>query len=167
MSEHQNGFDLIPSQTSEPVHVVAVDTAKHPYAYKSFCSIKPVTLIDKQLLYRAATGDGEPLDTVLNQVIRVRHIIMQPIEYLSSFTGELCQGLRTILVTVDGKILFTVSNVVADCAEKLMLAFGKPDWVEGIDVRPVNRKSLKGRGFLFLELASVPTPETQTAKKGK
>lgn len=167
MNEYNNGFDLIPSQTSEPTMVVASDTAAHPYANRAFCSIVPATTLDKHLLYRAATGDGEPLDSVLNTVIKVRHIVLQPIEYLSSFTGELSQGIRTILVTVDGKILFTVSSVVADCAEKLMAAFGKPEWIEGIDVRPVNRKSLKGRGFLFLELASVPTSETQTTKKGK
>lgn len=104
----------------------------------------------KVLMYNAISGEAQHLKDNVNTKLTVTALAMHSAESVSSETGEVKKGIRTVLITDTNDVYATQSQSVLNGVKNLVALFGYPTpdnpWV----VMPKLKKGQK-QSYLILE----------------
>lgn len=128
-------------------------------------SLNPKLPSEQALLFEARLGEIDSLGEALNSVFSIKHLLLHPVEFTTQ-TGEIRQGVRSVMISPEGDMLATVSEGVLSCLKFIVANAGQPPFVPPIKVT-IKRKVLKNGHQLYqlipLFEESEPTP-TKGAK---
>lgn len=95
-----------------------------------YCSLKAETDAERGKLLAALTGRLPKLDTVINQQIAIKNVVVQPVELVSKASGEVVQATRIVLILGDGSMLGCVSEGIRTSLAAIFQLWGPPPWTE-------------------------------------
>lgn len=115
-------------------------------------SISAETQEEKLAIY-AAVSDSEELKKMLNKVINVTDVIIQPVEVESEQTHEMEKANRIVLVDDKGKAYGCTSSGVETSLKNLFAIVGMAPWNPAIPLMPVEVRGRNGWDFITLKYA--------------
>lgn len=132
------------------------------------------TSLDPQLPAEKATiinliqgGDSLSAGDCINEVFRVRHVLVHRVELLDEETGALEDVDRLVLVLDDGRTVAAVSRGMLSSVQLLCAAYGMPPWTPGLEVKVTQKNTRKGRRLYQLQPYVAPAAaEKSTSKRG-
>lgn len=127
----------------------AIDTA-NPSA-GMYCSMKGNSREERLAVFEAVTN-AEALEDHINERLNVCDVVIQPVEFADSVTGELVQQNRIVLVTEEGRAYACVSLGVETAIKQLFGIVGQPHWEPAIALVATKEKAKNGYKFTTLSL---------------
>lgn len=122
---------------------------------EGYSSIVATDVESAKVLY-TALSNAESLKENVETPLKVKDVIVQPIQSVNDETGVMEDRLLTTLITEDGKAYASNSNTVASDVRNLMTVLGEPGtkfWVEPVTVVAKSVKTTGSRAFITLTLA--------------
>lgn len=116
-----------------------------------YTSLKPITPESKLQLYQALNGTTEQMGRWLNRKMVVTDLVCQEAEFHNEESGEVWQGVRTVLILESGELVGTCSNGVLRSLQTAALAFGPAPWKPGLVFTPVEKEVKNQRRMYLLE----------------
>lgn len=119
-----------------------------------YISFETKTAEDAAKLYNAVSG-AKSLKDVVNVPLKVKDVIVQPIQSLNDESGEVEERILTTLITESGEAYASNSNTVASDIRNLLTFMGEPGtrhWVKPITLVAKSVKSNADRSFITLTL---------------
>lgn len=95
-----------------------------------YCSLQAETDAERGKLLAALTGRLPKLDTVINQHIAIKNVVVQPVELVSKASGEVIQATRIVLILADGTMLGCVSEGIRTSLAAIFQLWGPPPWTD-------------------------------------
>lgn len=117
-----------------------------------FCSFTPETVDGKKKLYKAMTNPDHKVSDYINKAITVRDIVVTPCQFTDEETGEVTNGVRSILIDKDGVSYGCSSSGVFNALKTAIAIFGMPTWDDGITFK-VTQISKNQNRIITLEIA--------------
>ena len=94
-----------------------------------YCSIPDDgTRKSKIDIYNAISNAEYKLDDFINKELKIRDVVVHPVEIVDEKTGEVSNMLRTILIDTQGKGYAAVSYGVLSSLQRMFYIVGKPSW---------------------------------------
>lgn len=98
---------------------------------KAYCSMVVDSFEDKKILYNAVQNPEAKISDFINQKIQFINVMMEQVEIEDKDTGDTHKGVRTVLITPDGRGIMCTSNGIARSLYSLFQVFGTPDTWQG------------------------------------
>ena len=118
---------------------------------------------DKINVFNVSSNPDEKLKDHINEVVKIRHVYIEPVSVTNKETGEVTTAPHIVLIDDSGTSYECTSYGIFNCLRKIFQAFGLPDTWEF--ARPFMVKQIsRGADKNFLTLKAV-AQETTKAKK--
>lgn len=118
---------------------------------KCYTSMRLATREDKKQFFNAVQNAKHKLSEFINQKIEFVNVYMQLTELKNDNDDTTHTAVKTVLITPDGKGIYTTSNGVANSLYQMFSIFGTPDTWDGeimtVYVRQIETKN--GRTFIL------------------
>lgn len=127
-----------------------------------WCSLVPTNDAERVALHKAFVGQVPRISTIPGQTINVTNIGRQAVTMVDSNTGEIVQGVRTILFTDDGKLYSCVSEGIGKSLGMIFRLWKQPPWNPPLPLIMREMPVGGGKRFYYVEV-----DEQAFAKGGK
>lgn len=129
----------------------------------SYTTLPAETEEDKINIFNVSSSPDEKLKDHINEIVKIRHVYMEPVCVTNKETGEVTNAPHIVLIDDSGTSYECTSYGIFNCLRKIFQAFGLPDTWEF--ARPFMVKQIsRGADKNFLTLKAV-SPETKKEKK--
>lgn len=118
-----------------------------------YCSLQGDSQTDRLKVYEAVSN-SQPFETIIDKVINVTDVIIQPVEIADNKTGEISNRNRIVLVTEKGAAYGCTSMGVETSVKNLFGIVGTPPWNPALPLKPVKKKGNNGFSFTTLEVSA-------------
>jgi len=147
MSETQKTPDHLPATV--PDYALA-GPARGPTFWST---IDTRSQFGKSLLVKCLTGKDQSGDEVINTELAIRDVVVHPVSFTDDETGELVEGLRCVLVTMDHKVIAFVSQGIYKslCVLSDPAMYGPPPWPQGLRVKLIQVQTRNARRLYQLQ----------------
>lgn len=130
-----------------------------------WCSYNPKNDVEKAALMAALQGAIPKLSTQINKTLHVQNIARQAVKMIDRNSGEVIDGIRTVLFTPEGEAFATVAGGVGNSLGLLIQFWGTPPWYPPIPLK-VLQQDLEGGKRLFQLAYDMDTPrQTQHGER--
>lgn len=103
-----------------------------------------------------ANQDNVPLSDYVGKTLKITNIIMQRVDLVDDKTGELDEGIRSILIDDTGKAYSATSKGIVNALRQIMSIMGEPkQWDSPLSVEVQEKKSRTNSKHKFLTLVPV------------
>lgn len=119
----------------------------------AYCSIVAESFDDKAKIFNAMSSPDERLRNHINEIIKIRDVYCEIIEYVNKDTGETSEAPRVVLIDTEGKSYQCVSSGIFNSLKRLFTVFGMPTWEKGVPCK-VKQVSNGERQILTLVVAN-------------
>lgn len=109
-----------------------------------FLSFEVKSIEDRKMVFNA-TSSGEPIKNILRKKIKLRDVIVLPVQIEDTRTKEMNWVPRTSIITLDGEIYYASSWGVYNSISRLHAIFGTLHFDEGLDVSFEEVKTKNGQ----------------------
>jgi len=118
-------------------------------------------------LYQLATdGDSLSADDVINNELEIVHVYFCEAQWTNKETGEITDGIRTVLVDRHGDAVSFGSAGVVQSLKRIGAARGVPPWDPPVKMRVKQKPLENGKRWLWLEhVLDVLAPKSAASKK--
>ena len=117
-----------------------------------YCSMQGENQEDRLKIYKAF-NNSKPLEDMIDKVISVEHVIIQPVTVSDMATGEPKEANRIVLIDAKGNAYGCTSSGVETSIRNLFGIVGPAPWNPPLKVKPTKNKGRKGYNFTSLEIA--------------
>jgi hypothetical protein len=129
-----------------------------------WASTMPTDDEGKAALFNMVMGQLPKLSSMMNIPINVTDIVRQQVELTNQSTGEVQPGVRTIVITDDGKAYSCVSKGISKSLGMLWYGYGPPPWKPARTVTLKQADLADGKRMFYFEDGG---PATKKVKSGK
>lgn len=106
---------------------------------------QPETPEEKMAVVNAISSPTGGLNNIVNQELSLVNYYLEKITLTDKETGEVRDGIRTVLITENGDSFGSTSKGVAASLKALVMVYGSPySWENPLKVKVVSEKAGKG-----------------------
>lgn len=98
----------------------------------AYCSIVAESFEDKAKIFNAMSSPDERLRNHINEIIKIRDVYCEIVEFVNKDTGETSEAPRVVLIDTEGKSYQCVSTGIFNSLKGLFTVFGMPSWEKGV-----------------------------------
>ena len=114
-----------------------------------FCTMSVETRADKVALYNAVQTPTAKVSDFINKEIKFVNVHMEQCTFIDEDTGEVTDGIKTVLITPEGNGILAHSNGIAKSVMAILSMFGMPDEWEGEPMTVIVRQLETKNGRYF------------------
>lgn len=91
----------------------------------------------------------------LGETINLKDVLMHPVKFMDENTGEMIDGVRTVLIDADGTTYGATSSGLFNALKQFFGIKGHPiTWSEPKPIKIVEKRSRKGFRFYTIQIVS-------------
>lgn len=119
----------------------------------SYTSINANSFEEKARIYNATSNPDKHIKECIGDVIEIKDVCLDSVEIVDEKTGEIFNGVRTVIITPDNTTYVATSCGVVTSLKGIFKMFGTPDmWEKPIKVKIKQSTTRSGNSVLTFEI---------------